>query len=197
MEKQKFKINNKIMIEPDMFYSEAFMGLSASAIRTLLRCLQKRKFGKEKVHGKKRTVYYNDEFIFPYSEAAFLKIGTTQYWKNIITLVERGFLDVIHQGGWYQKNEKEKDYSVYKLSERWKKYGTPSFQRIEKPKVLQADFYVQSNIRKKKTKATSQKRSGHLYESEVDRAKHDIDRLHESEVKGRTLKADRSLVSVI
>jgi len=197
MEKQKFKIKNKILIEPDMFYSEAFDGLSASALRTLLRSLQKRKFGKEKVHGKKRTVYYNDGFIFPYCEAAFLKIGTTQHWKNIKKLIEVGFWDLIYQGGWYQKNEKEKDYSVYKLSERWEKYGTPDFQEVIKPKVLQTDFYVRNNIRKKKIKTTSLKRSGHLHESEVERAKHSNDCLHDSEVEGRPQKGRKSLATIV
>ena len=32
---------NKILIEADMFYSKAFIKLSASAIRTLMRCMQK------------------------------------------------------------------------------------------------------------------------------------------------------------
>ena len=197
MDNQKFKIRNKIMLDPDMFYSEAFNTLSASAIKTLLRCLQKRKFGKEKVHGKKRTVYYNEGFIFPYVEAAFLRIGTTQHWKNIKKLVEVGFLDIEHQGGWYQKNEKKKDYSVYKLSERWKKYGTPDFQKVKKPKVLQADFHVQNNIRKKKIKATSQKRSCHLHDSEVDTHKKTHYRLHESEVDRETERSLKSVDSIV
>lgn len=196
MEKQSFKIKNKIMIEPEMFYSEAFNGLSGSALRTLLRCLQKRKWDKQKVHGKKQVVYHNDGFIFPYSEAAFLKIGTTQFWKNMTALVKQGFLDIVHQGGWYQKNEKEKDYSVYKLSDRWKKYGTSEFQTIEKPKVLQPDFYVRKNIERQKKKATSQKRSGQLHESEGDKGKQHNDRLHESEAMIRIEKGHESLISI-
>jgi len=196
MKKQNFKIRNKIMIEPDIYYSEAFISLSASAIRTLMRCLQKLRWKKEKVHGKKRVVYHNDGFIFPYCEASFLKIGTTQHWKNMRKLIEVGFLDIVHQGGWYQKYEKEKDYSVYKLSDRWKKYGTQDFQRVEKPKVLQSDFYVRKNIERQKIKATSLKRSGHLHKNEVDEAKHDKDRLHESEVEGRSQKGSESLVSI-
>ncbi|MCX5817121.1 MAG: hypothetical protein NTX75_12940 [Proteobacteria bacterium] len=154
---KRFRIKNKIMIEPELFYSEAFMGLSASAIRTLLRCLQKRKWVKQKVNGIKRVVYTSEAFIFPYREAAFLKIGTTQYWKNIKTLIERGLLDIIHQGGWYQKSEREKDYSVYQLSERWRCYGTKDFQKIEKGKVLQPEFHVRNNMGRLKTKATSLK----------------------------------------
>lgn len=158
MEKQKFKIKRKIMIDPDMFYSEAFKGLSASALKTLMRCLQKRKWDKVKIHRKKQNVYRNDDFIFPYREAAFLGIGTTQHWTNIKKLIEVGFIDLVCQGGWYQKNEREKDYSVYKLSERWKKYGTPDFQEIKKSKVLREQFHIRENMKRQKLKVTSQKR---------------------------------------
>lgn len=165
-----------------MFYSKAYLELSASAMRTLQRCLQKRNWGKEKVNGKKRVVYYNDPFVFPYSEAAFLNIKSTQFWKNLRKLIEAGFIDIVHQGGWYQKDERHKDYSVYCLSERWRHYGTDQFKKVEKPKVLQKDFYVRENIRRQRTKPTSQKRSGHLHDSEDDRPKKKNIRLHESEV---------------
>ncbi len=153
---KNFKIKNKILIEPEMFYSDAFINLSASALRTLLRCLQKRKWVKTKIKGKKQNVYTNDGFIFPYVEARFLKIGTTQHWKNINMLIERGFLDIEHQGGWYQK-EREKDYSVYKLSDRWRQHGTPNFKKVEKQKVLNMGNYIRENLKRHETKATSQK----------------------------------------
>lgn len=184
----KYKIKNKIWIEPDMFYSEAFNCLSASAIKTLMRCLQKRKWDKTKVHGKKQIVYTDDGFTFPYAEATALKIaGVTQYWKNLRKLVEVGFLEVLYQGGWYQKHEREKDYSVYKYSERWRKYGTPEFVKVEKPKVLREQFHIRENMRRQKLKVTSQKRSGQLHKSEDDKKKSTNDRLHESEVEEQAL----------
>jgi hypothetical protein len=156
VDKRHFRIKSKIYIEPEMYYSAAFKKLSsASALRTLMRCLQKRKWNKIRIHGKKQIVYSNDDFIFPYAEAEFLGIGSTQHWKNIKTLIELGFLDIVHQGGWYQKNEKQKDYSIYKLSDRWKDYGTVNFKRVEKAKVLQPDYYVRENLEKKRTGATS------------------------------------------
>jgi hypothetical protein len=194
---KKFKINRKIVLEADMFYSPAFIGLSASAIRTLMRCLQKRKWVREKVNGKKQYVFKNEGFIFPYIEAAFLKIGTTTHWKNIISLIEKGFIDIVHQGGWYQKNEKEKDYSVYILSNRWKRYGTLEFEKKEKKPVLQKDFYIRQNLERQKAKATSQKRSEHLHDNEVDKAKHSNQRLHKSEVDETLERINRRLDSVI
>jgi hypothetical protein len=183
-DKKHFKIKNKVFVEPDMFYSKAFKTLSASALRTLLRCLQKRKWNKVKRNGKKKIEYVNDGFIFPYAEAQYLGIGTTQYWKNIKTLVEVGFIDIIHQGGWYQRYEKQKDYSIYKLSDRWKLFDTKDFKKIEKPNALNPEFYIRKNLEKQKAQTTSRKRSGHLHESEVDRRKQANDRLHKVEVDG-------------
>lgn len=152
-----FRIRNDIFLNHEMFYSDAFQSLSASAIRTLLRCLQKRKWTKMKKAGsnRKRIVYLDEGFIFPYIEAEWMGIKTTTYWKNMKTLYEVGFIDIFYQGGWYQKNVREKDYSVYKLSDRWKNYGTPEFKAVEKKKRLQPEYYVRSNIEKKKSRATS------------------------------------------
>jgi hypothetical protein len=183
-DKKHFKIKNKVIVEPDMFYAGAFNRLSASALRTLLRCLQKRKWHKVKTNGKKKIVYENAGFIFPYVEAKFLGIGTTQHWKNIKILVEVGFLDVHYQGGWYQQYGKQRDYSIYKLSDRWKLFDTKDFKKVEKPNALNPEFYIRKNLEKQKARATSRKRSGHLHKSEVDRTKQANDRLHKSEVDG-------------
>jgi hypothetical protein len=193
---EKLKIKNEIRIKAEIFYSEAFKSLSRSTIITLMRCLQKRKWEFEKVRGKKRMVYSDEGFIFPYAEAAFLEIGTTQYWKNIHKLIEVGFLDLVHQGGWYQKHEREKDYSVYKLSERWRDYGTDKFVKIEKKKALPDSFHIRENIARQKSKLTSLKRSGHLHNSEGDRLKTGNNRLHESEVDKTDKKIPESLASI-
>ncbi len=186
----KFKIRNKILIEPDLFYSPAFNELSCSGIKTLLRCLQKRKWEKGR---RKQIIYTNEGFIFPYTEAAFLGIGTTQHWKNICQLIELGFLDSVHQGGWYQKHDREKDYSVYQLSERWRKYNTPEFITIKKAKALPDNFHIRKNIETLKLKTTSQKRKCQLHESEGDRHKSANNRLHESEGDKTAIKSRQTL----
>jgi hypothetical protein len=193
----KYKIRNKILIEPDLFYSTAFNELSKSGIKTLLRCLQKRKWENTKVHGKKQTVYKNEGFIFPYTEAAFLGIGTTQHWKNIRQLIEIGFLDLVYQGGWYQKHDREKDYSVYQLSERWRKYNTPEFIKIEKPKALPDSFHINAHIKGQKLKVTSQKRKCQLHECEGDRHKSANERLHKSEGDKPATESSQSLAITI
>lgn len=194
---KEYRIQNKIWIEPDMYYSEAFQCLSASALKTLLRCLQKRKWETGKVKGKKKIVYKNDGFLFPYEEMiALFDIGETTCWKNIIKLVEVGFLDIVHQGGWYQKYEKNKDFSVYINSDRWRKYGTPEFIKVEKPKILQQHLHIRENIRRKELKATSQKRSQQLQKSEVEKPKTCDYRLQKSEADRTDGKNDESIVAL-
>lgn len=195
-EGNKYKIRNQIWIEADMFYSEVFRGLSASALKTLLRCLQKRKWETTKSRGKRQNVYANEGFIFPYSEAAFLGIGTTQHWKNIRRLIEIGFLDLVYQGGWYQKHDREKDYSVYQLSERWRKYNTPEFEKVEKPKVLRDSCHINAHIKGQKLKVTSQKRKCHLHESESEGHKSVNARLHKSEGDRTAIKSLQSLEAI-
>lgn len=192
-----YKIKRDIVIDDEMFYSEPFKALSASALRTLMRCLQKRSWKKEKVNGRKKMVYTNPDFIFPYAEADFLDIGTTQFWKNMKQLIEMGFIDLVYQGGWYQKNQREKDYSVYRLSDRWKKYGTSEFKQTEKARVLQPDFYIRKNLERKKTRATSQKRRGQLRNSEVEGAKQPYGRLHKSEVEDKVQEFSKRPASAI
>jgi hypothetical protein len=154
--KSTYEIKNNIFIEPKLFYSDAFKSLSRSAILTLLRCLQKRKWVYKKENGRKQVVYLDDGFIFPYAEAKHLGISTTQFWININKLIEVGFLDIVHQGGCYRHCSNEKDYNVYKISERWRAYNTKYFQPVSKARVLDPAYHIRKNLERKKTKAPSQ-----------------------------------------
>lgn len=148
----KYKIRNSIWIDSEIFYSDAYHKISSSAscLNTWLRCIQKRKWEYVKRGKKKEKVEKNDGFIFPYAEATELGIsGKTMHWKNLNKLVDVGFLDKVHQGGWYKIHEKKSDYSVYKFSERWRKYGTPEFIKVHKEKVLPANFHIRENIKRR------------------------------------------------
>ena len=98
-----------------------------------------------------RTYHY-DGLIFTYSEAREYGISRAQFHRIIKQLVAKGFIDVQHQGGCYGR-----DYSRYKLVDRWKKYGTPEFVEIIKKRVLQAGLDVQSRKAQKKEKRTKTK----------------------------------------
>ncbi len=148
---KKLLIKNNIWIEADLFYSPAFKAISRSPsnILILMRCLQKRKWETKKVGRKKVTAYTDCGFIFPYSEAVSLGLcGRTQFWQGIKKLVEVGFLDIEYQGGWYRKSETKNDYSVYRYSERWRRYGKPDFVKMEKRKVLPAHFHIRENLKR-------------------------------------------------
>lgn len=196
----KYRNKRAAWFEPDLLDSEALRRISkaGSTIVTLMRCLQKRKWETTKVGGKKKTIFTDDGFIFPYAEAADLQIaGKTQHWKNIMKLVEVGFLDVVHQGGWYRKHERVSDYSVYKCSERWRKFGTPEFVKVEKPKVLPERFHVRANMERQKSKVTSLKRTSHVHDNEHDQPKTDKGRVHDNEQGRQAMETCQNLAATI
>lgn len=193
---KEYRIKNQIWFDPEMFYSEAWQSMkkSASLINTLLRCLQKRKWEKTKIRGRKQIIYINDGFTFPYAEAKALNIAqNTQHWKNLRKLVEIGFIDPVHQGGWYRKHEKTYDYSVYKLSDRWRKYNTPEFEKVEMPRVLPKYFHIRENIKRQKSKVTSLKRRRDLHGSEDESTILENNRLHANEDGKAVTKGRQSL----
>jgi len=190
---ENYRIKNKILIDPEIYYAAISMNLTASEWKILLRCLQKRKWEKTKVNGKKRIVYTNDGFIFPYDEGRALGVKNTSFYKAIRRLiVDFGFLDLLHQGGWFQKHEKVKDYSIYKLSDRWKSYGTPDFVKGDKQRVLQSAFYVRQNIARK-TKPTSENRKCSLQKTEDDKHTTAKYRLQKSEAIKKVSEWDKVL----
>jgi hypothetical protein len=196
---KEYRIKNQIWFDPEMFYSEAWQSMkkSASLINTLLRCFQKRKWEYTKINKKRVRIYTNDGFTFPYAEAKALNIAkNTQHWKNLRKLVEIGFLDPVHQGGWYRKHEKKNDYSVYKFSDRWRKYNTPEFEKVEMPRVLPKHFHIRENIKRQKSKVTSLKRRRDLHRSEDDSAILENNRLHANEDDKAIIKGCQSLTAI-
>lgn len=196
---KEYRIKNQIWFEPEMYYSKAWqsMGKSASLINTLLRCLQKRKWEYTKINKKKERIYTNDGFIFPYAEAEALNIAkNTQHWKNLRKLVEIGFLDPVHQGGWYRKYEKKNDYSVYKFSDRWRKYNTPEFEKVEIPRVLPKHFHIRENIKRQKSKVTSLQRRRDLHGSEDESTILENNRLYANEDDKAVTKGCQSLTAI-
>lgn len=180
----KHRNKRTVWIEPDLLDSEAFRAISnsGSTIVTLIKCLQKRRWEKIKAKGKSKYISTDDGFIFPYAEAADLKIAKkTQHWKNISRLIEVGFIDLLHQGGWYRKHERVSDYSVYRYSERWRKYGTSEFVNSNKPKVLPEHFHIRANIERQKLKVTSLQRTSQVHYNEHDRTLPTDKRVHSNE----------------
>ena len=144
IKKKKYPLPPYVYIERELLSSEAFQKLSKSAIKVLLRFLQKRawqRFGRGK---KSKIVYTNSGLVLTYNEADDMGIKTNAFYEAVKRLVAVGFLEVDHQGGAYGQ-----DYSRYSLSDRWRAYGTPDFKEVLKKRSLQKGCDIQSNIRRK------------------------------------------------
>jgi len=119
---KKKKNRNKIdgsysIIEHNLMESEAFKELSIYSKWLYVEF-------KHRFYGDNRR-----NIIFTYREAIkIMSINT--FIKSRNKLMERGFIDVIKRGGL------EKRPMIYGLSDRWKKYGTKDFVKIEIKDIL-------------------------------------------------------------
>jgi hypothetical protein len=134
--KRKYRNRSYCMLEPALIESQAFRDLSGkSAMLILIRFHQKAY--KRRKNGKKRglknlIVTNNGEIIFTYGEAKELGIKSSQtFYRCIRELVDKGFIDIEHRGHYINS-----DPNRYAISERWKRYGTPQYERVEIQRVL-------------------------------------------------------------
>ena len=104
------------VIEHNIINSEAWKGLKAYT-KWLYFEFKLRFRGDNKYH-----------IIFTYQEAKkIMSINTFNKSKN--KLVERGLIDIIKRGGFYNQP------AIYGLSNRWKKFGTKDFIKIDPRKI--------------------------------------------------------------
>ena len=126
MSKKKNKIDgNFTFIEHSLVNSEAFKSLNINA-KWLYLEYKLRFYGDNRKH-----------IILTYREAKnIMAIGT--FIKARKQLIERGFIDVIKRGGL------EKQPIIYGLSDRWIKYGTKDFVKVDiediLPKIFKTKF---------------------------------------------------------
>ena len=79
--------------------------------------------------GKPRKPFNNPEnyaveITFSYSEADRYGFAPSTFYKVIVELVEKGFIDPVEKGG---LRSDAKTYNKFKLSKRWEKYQTSEF----------------------------------------------------------------------
>lgn len=103
--------------------SPAYIALPASAAKALPYFL-----GKVKGDPFRDPTRYDIEFSFSYGEAQRLGFSTATFHRVICQLVFHGFIDPIDKGGLRGVGG---SYSVFKLSERWKDYGNPGFEKVQ------------------------------------------------------------------
>jgi len=82
----------------------------------------------KKKRGSKRYVIKLVDFFFTYEEAAKRGLTHKQFSRAIRELHRYGFIEVVHQGSGLRENPNQ-----YRLSERWRAYGTDTFEQIEFP----------------------------------------------------------------
>jgi len=120
-----------IWFERKHLRSKAFRNLSRVSILVYLDFLRKRKRQEIKANAGRKGGWItanNGEIVYTYKEAEGRGIGRRSFRNAIDELIEKGFIDIAHQGSGGRKG----DVTLYSLSERWKDYGTDKF--IEAPK---------------------------------------------------------------
>ena len=119
-------------IDRDVLVSNAFNSLAAAPIRVYLHFLLKRKMVKRSIGKRKKWVQVNNgELVFTYAMAKKdLNMPSSTFMNCIDRLVAVGLLDIPHSGAGGKKG----DVSLYSLSERWRKFGTPEFIQKSRPK---------------------------------------------------------------
>ncbi|MEZ4600579.1 MAG: hypothetical protein R2940_12395 [Syntrophotaleaceae bacterium] len=134
-------------IEYDLLESAAYRQLTATARDVFHRFLKKRQLKKRKGSKKNEWIVANNgEIIFPYSEAEKMEISRATFARCLDSLIECGFIDIEHSGG----GGPGKDVSLYGLSERWRKHGTPEFEKRVRPKDTRQGEALERYHREKK-----------------------------------------------
>jgi hypothetical protein len=119
---KKNKLPPFVPITWDMLNSRAYRDLSPSAGKALPLFL-----GKVKVpHNSPQR--YHTSFHFPYGEAKRFGFAKRTFWRVIMDLMNKGFLDPVGKGGLKSLG---KGYNTFKLSPRWTRYGEPNFEVVD------------------------------------------------------------------
>jgi len=102
----------------------------APAIKVLIWfCAKLRWRIDKKKQGISRRIYLNkDNLSFTYLEAERRGLTQKQFARALKELHHFGFIDVMRHG-----TGVEKDFSVFSLSDRWRRYGTEDFIQKEMP----------------------------------------------------------------
>jgi len=108
-----------VVITSEMIKSKAYRELTGSAIKALILAMRK-------VKEQGRTERFKVIFPFSYAEAKAHGLSGASFWRAVSQLHRVGFLDLYIKGGIDFSNG-IKTPSAYKLSLRWKNYGTANF----------------------------------------------------------------------
>lgn len=144
-----------IWFDQKLLRSTAFRSLKRWSLLVYLDFLRKRQMERVK-RGKRSDEWFiknNGEIVYPYSEAEYKGIGRREFRNAIDELLEKGFLDISHQGS----GGRSGDMTKYYLDDRWKEYETPEFRPPKKPRKKderQGRGWAVHHAKKKKVSVT-------------------------------------------
>ena len=125
-------MNKIICFDKDLLRSEAFRSLRKWSLLVYLDFLRKRQM--EQVKNKKRSAEWviknNGDIVYPYLEAEKKSIRRREFRNAIDELIEKGFLDIDHQGS----GGRSGDMTRYFIDNRWQNYGTAAFLPARNPR---------------------------------------------------------------
>jgi len=120
--REKPRFPNSVVLFWDMVSHKAYLDLPHSACKELPYFLKK---VKRHLTAPER---YTDTFDFSYREARKYGFAFSTHHRTICQLIEKGIIDPVAKGG--MKSDR-KSYNRFRLSERWRKYGTPEYEKLE------------------------------------------------------------------
>jgi len=109
-----------VAITFEMIDSTAFKELTGSGLKALILLMRKNK-------NSKPLERFKYQFSFTYPEGRKQGICNASFCRAIKQLHRLGFIDIVIKGG-LRGVSKYPNY--YRLSQRWKQFGTPAFQKI-------------------------------------------------------------------
>ena len=143
-----------IRMEFALLHSTAYRTLDyAPALKVLNWFHEKRTIDvNKKKRGAKRYKVLVQDVSFTYTEAALRGLDHKKFARALRELHAHGFIDVIHLG-----SGKQRDFSRYALSDRWRTFETDDFKPIDFPKNI--SFVARDEVTKRWMGRSSKARS--------------------------------------
>jgi len=126
--KEKRK-GGKTLFDNTLIDSEALKALWPPAVKVLLWFQQKLVRRKDNRDKKWRVI--DIPLSFTYQEANWRGLSRQRFRKCLKELHAKGFIDVDHPG-----SNLRGDYTTFKISDRWRDFGTSAFKDIDYPKSV-------------------------------------------------------------
>lgn len=130
MAKKKWK-SATTNIENSILVSAAWLSLRGKATQVFMLFLQRRKMYENK-RTKEWFCLNCQELTLTYDEVKQLGLTRREFTYAIDALIANGLIDIVEYG-----NALARKPTVYGISERWRKFGTPEFKTAEREKVYQ------------------------------------------------------------